>query len=166
MDVKQEYSWPSLKPVERLFVVRDDQGRYGIAYQDNCYHKDVLFAHPIDVSSTISASGVRGAEALPGNAILMTDTVFNLRPDGTYTGVWYDYNRVGIIPPDNLRHLTIVDDLGYNMPDDMAELYLSGSDQMGHWNHKSASTLGKITSERKAVAVRENGKKGGRPKKL
>jgi len=30
---------------------------------------------------------------------------------------------------------------------------------------KAASLLGKIKSEKKAVAARENGKKGGRPKK-
>lgn len=95
-----QYRWPSLSPVIRQYVVRDDQGRYGIAYSDNVYHEGVLFAHPIDASSRI--------------AELMTDTVWHVHPDG-YTGIWYDYNGPtypAIIPTEMLRRITIIDEIG------------------------------------------------------
>jgi hypothetical protein len=169
MEEKLEYRWPNLKPVIRQYVVRDDQGRYGIAYQDNCYHKGNLFAHPIDVMSIISPEGMCGAETLPTNAILMTDTAFPLREDGSYKGTWYDYGGIGIIPPGDIRTITIIDDLGYVMPDKMADLFLVGSDKMGHWDSFWAKNLGKkggsSTSVKKKASSAENGKLGGRPRK-
>ncbi len=165
-----EYRWPTLKPVIRQFVVRDDQGRYGIAYQDNYYHEGTLFAHPIDVATSISSNSVPGAEMLPSDALLMTDTAFSRRDDGTYKGTWYDYRGLGLIPPKDIRTLTIVDDLGYVMPDEMADHFLAGSDQLGHWDSYWAAIAGKkggsSTSQAKAAASRSNGRKGGRPRKI
>lgn len=134
MSEKPVYRWPDLSPVVRQYVVQDDQGRYGIAYEDHCHHAGVLFAHPIDVRPIVSPEGVPGAEILPSNALLMTNTVFHSRGDGTYQGMWYDDRRTGQIPPGELRVLTILDDLGYVLPDDMAERFLAGSDEMGHWD--------------------------------
>ena len=155
------YRWPTLKPVIRQFVVHDDLGRYGIAYQDNVYHDGVLFAHPVDVPSLVRYSDN------PGAAVLMTDTAFVMR-DGAYKGTWYDYRGSGTIPEGDIRALTIVDDLGYVMPDKMAELFLAGSDQGGHWDSFWASALGRkggsAKSKRKATASRVNGRKGGRPR--
>lgn len=139
-----EYRFPNLKPAIRQYVVRDDLGHYGIAYADPCYHKDVLFAHPINTQSKISSAGVRGAEALPSNATLLTDTVFKLR-DGVYQGTWYDYNGIGQTPQKDIRTLTIVDDLGWLLPDHWADVALAGSDQMGHWDY--GATLGKVGGE-------------------
>lgn len=136
-----EYRWPDLKPVIRQYIVQDDRGRFGIAYYDNCYHKDVLFAHPIDVQSKITSAGVRGAETLPTNAVLMTDAAFHIR-DGVISGTWYDYSKIGHIPPEDLRTLTIIDDLGYVIPDQWADAALTGSDQMGHWDY--GATIGKV----------------------
>lgn len=130
------YRWPDLSSIIRQYVVRDDQGRCGIAYND-CYREDVLFAHPIDVQPTISV----GDEALPANAILMTDTAFHLR-DGQYQGTWYDYKGIGQVPKKDIRTLTIIDDLGYIIPTRYADIALAGSDQMGHWDY--GATLGKI----------------------
>lgn len=162
------YSWPDLSSVIRQYVVRDDLGRYGIAYEDNVYHDGVLFAHPVDVPSVTGNKDILDAELLPPNAILMTDTAWHLK-EGNYTGIWYDYNHIGDIPEHDIRTLTIVDDLGYAMPDKMAELLLAGSDEMGHWDAFWAGKLGKkggaSTSKAKAAASRANGRLGGRPRK-
>lgn len=139
-----EYRWPDLSPVIRRYVVRDDQGRVGIAYADPCYHKDTLFAHPATLSAKTGAGNVAGTETLPPNAIIMTDTPFTLR-DGTYQGTWCDYPGSGQIPPEHIRTLTIIDDLGYTIPDKFADAALVGSDQMGHWNY--GATLGKVGGE-------------------
>ncbi len=163
------YSWPDLSSVIRRYVVRDDQGRYGIAYEDNVRHNGVLFAHPVDVPSITDNKDIPGAELLPADAILMTDTAWHLKDGGGYIGTWYDYNHIGNIPERDIRILTIVDDLGYAMPDKMAELLLAGSDEMGHWDAFWAGRLGKkggaSTSKAKAAASRSNGKLGGRPRK-
>ena len=96
-----------LSPLMRRYVVRDDQGRYGLAYEDKTYHDSMLFAHPIDIPSVI-ATGT--------NARIMTDTRWHRNGDA-YTGIWYDDSRSGHIPEEDLRTLTIVDDLGYVIPD-------------------------------------------------
>jgi len=140
---EKQYRWPDLSPVVRQYVVQDDQGRYGIATQDD--RKDVLFARPIGVTPTISAENVPGAEDLPANAILMTATAWTRQDDGAYTGTWYDYDRIGRIPPEDLRRLTIVDDLGIRMPDRWADEALAGSEMSGYWDY--GATLGKIGGE-------------------
>ncbi len=166
-----KYRWPTLESVIRKYVVHDDQGRYGIAYIDNVYHgMDTLFAHPIDVGITTLPTDKVGAElaSIP-SAILMTDTVWHQRPDGSYRGMWYDCNVTGHIPEDSpdLRTLTIVSDLGYTMPDDMAELLLADSDQPEKWNSFWASSLGRkgglATSDAKTLANQKKAPKGGRP---
>jgi hypothetical protein len=112
----KQYRWPDLSAVIRQAVVRDDQGRYGIAYSDPVYHDNVLFARPIDDPAVIEN----------GNARLMTATAWHGQPDGTFTGIWHDYAGPAHVPPKLLRRLTIVADLGYLMPDEMAEKLLSG----------------------------------------
>lgn len=121
------YRWPDLSPVVRQYLVKDDQGRVGVAYIDPVYHDDgVLFARPADTPATIDA----------GNAILMTDTAWHKQGD-EYSGSWYDAD-------DRLR-ITIVQDLGWLMPDRWANVALAGSDQRGHWDY--GATLGKIGGE-------------------
>lgn len=161
-DANPKYRFPNLKPVIRQYVVRDDLGRYGIAYSDNIYHEGVLFAHPIDVSEQIESS----------NAILMTDTAFHVYPDGAYTGTWYDYSGPtypSTIPANLMRRLTIVSDLGYLLTDSVAATWLTGSDQMGYWDSYHARALGSKgggkTSDAKAKSSAANGKLGGRPRK-
>ncbi len=139
---EKQYCWPDLSPIERQYVVMDDLGRLGIATQD--HRKDVLFAHPIG----IQPANVRGAENLPSNAILMTATPWHLQPDGSFTGTWYDYDGPtypATVPPEMIRHLTIVQDLGYFMPNHWADVALAGSDQMGHWVY--GATLGRVGGE-------------------
>jgi hypothetical protein len=166
-DAQPKYRFPNLKPVIRQYVVRDDLGRYGIAYSDNLYHEGVLFAHPADVSEQISPAGVKGAETLPTNAILMTDTAFHFR-DGVYQGTWYDYTGIGQVPSSDIRTLTIISDLGYLLPDSVAAEWLTGSDQMGHWDNFYAKRLGKkggsSTTAAKKKSSAANGKLGGRPR--
>lgn len=115
----KQYRWPSMAPVTRQFLVKDNFGRYGIAYSDNVYHRGVLFAHPIDIAPKIYA----------GEAIFITDTVWRAQDDGTYIGAWYDYDgpTSPSAVPDNLLHrIVIIDDLGYTMPDKWADELLTG----------------------------------------
>lgn len=111
-----EYRWPDLSPVIRQYIVQDDQGRYGIASIDPVYRGvEVLFARPIDTPAEIQS----------GKAIYMTPTAWNAEPDGTYTGTWHDYNGPSHVTGEYLRHLTIIQDLGYLMPDWAAEKLLA-----------------------------------------
>ena len=126
------YSWPDLAAVERQYVVVDDHGRYGIAVYDPVHHRNVLFARPIDLPDEVAAPADLG---LPRGAVLMTPTVWHLEPDGRYSGLWYDDGRVGQIKPEDLRCLTIVDDLGWVMPDRWAAQALAGSAGAGVWNY-------------------------------
>ena len=102
-----------LSPVMRRYVVRDDQGRYGLAYEDPIYHYGMLMAHPIDVPSQIVSSVITS----DGVGVIMTDTRWHRNGD-IYVGMWYDDSRSGhhILEAD-LRTLTIIDDLGYKIPD-------------------------------------------------
>jgi hypothetical protein len=116
-----KYLWPNLSPVIRQYIVSDDLGRLGIACSDSVYHIGVLSAHPIDTPAEVSYQG----------GILMTDTPWNIQSDNTYTGIWYDYDGPlfpASVPEEMLRHITIVQDLGYLMPDKWADLLLSGLD--------------------------------------
>lgn len=133
------YHWPDLSAVRRQYVVKDDQGRYGIACSCSA---DTIGAHPIDTQPQISAPA---GLALPANAVVITTTVWHLQPDGTYTGTWYDYSGPSRVPSGKLRRLTIVDDLGYIMPDRWADIALAGSDQRGHWDY--GAKLGKVGGE-------------------
>lgn len=128
------YIWPDLSSIERQYLVTDDQGRYGIAYHDPARHADVIFAHPVNVPEQIDNNG---SYPLPANAIMMTNTVWHVQPDGSYSGKWFDtadYHR-----------LTIITDLGWRLPDIWANQALAGSAQMGHWHY--GATLGKIGGE-------------------
>lgn len=139
---EKQYRWPDLSAIERQYVVVDDQGRYGIATQD--HRKDVLFAHPINVPSVIPADKL-GIKNMPAKATLMTPTAWNLHPDGSYTGTWYDYDGPtfpATVPEEMIRRLTIVEDLGYKIPDRWAEIALEGSQEMSHWDY--GATLGKV----------------------
>lgn len=131
-----DYRWPDLSPVVRQYIVIDDHGRYGVAVSDSA---DMLSAHPIDVSPSMTATPESG---LPTNSIMMTRTVWHLQSDETYRGIWYDYNGPAHITDDSVRHLTIVTDLGIKMPDQWADIALKDSDQSGHWDY--GATLGKV----------------------
>ncbi len=133
------YHWPDLSAVRRQYVVKDDQGRCGIAYSSSA---DTLWAHPIETPAQMTAPAALG---LPARAVIMTDTPWHLQPDGTYKGIWCGYNGPSHIPDEMLRRLTIVDDLGYTMPDRWADIALADSDQMGHWDY--GATLGKVGGE-------------------
>lgn len=133
------YRWPDLSVVQRQYIVRDDQGRYGIAHSTE---KETLWARPI---GTPARMGATFDMALPTGAIVLTSTSWKLQRDGTYKGTWCDYNGLGHIPESDMRYLTIVDDLGYRMPDRWADVALAGSSEMGHWVY--GATLGKIGGE-------------------
>lgn len=137
------YRLPDLSAISRQYVVRDDRGRYGIAH--TTAGNTTLWAHPIEVCSTVTAPGTMGFSE---NAVLMTDTNWNIEQDGAYRGWWYDDNvpsYPAIVTAEYIRHLSIVDDLGYRLPDHWADVALSGSDEMGHWNY--GATLGKVGGE-------------------
>lgn len=159
------YRWPTNKPLSRQMVVIDDLGRYGIAIQEARHLEDgVLFARPVDVPAVYSPG--------KGNTgpILITHTAFHRdKSDGIYKGTWFDSGIVGQVREKDRRQLTIISDLGYKIPDDMADLLLSGSENLGHWNSFWAKHAGKqggkSTSRAKAAAARANGCKGGRPRK-
>lgn len=112
--------WPNLSAVTRWYIVRDDRGRYGVARYDPVYHADVLFAHPVEVPKVIIAGdpvlvGLVWADTLPAGAIVLADTPWHFDEElGTWRGAWVD-------EPDRTRTLEIVDDLGWQMPDSMAE---------------------------------------------
>jgi hypothetical protein len=137
-----KYRWPDLSNVIRRYVVLDDKGRYGIAYSSE---QSTLWARPIGKVAEMSASP---ETALPQNAVIMTSTSWTLQEDGTYKGIWFDYSGPSFpanIPEEKVRYLTIIDDLGYQMPDKWADIALSGSDEMGYWDR--GATLGKIGGE-------------------
>ena len=126
------YYWPDLSPVVRRYIVVDDQGQYGVAHADNAYHPGVLFAHPVSVPAAYDTD-VAGV----GAAIIITDKPFHRQVDGSYTGSWHDSNTE--------TRITIVDDLGWLMPDRWADQALAGSGEAGHWNY--GAKLGKIGGE-------------------
>lgn len=139
-----EYRLPDLSQIQRQYVVRDDRGRYGIAHATG--GDAPLWAHPIGTPAQI---GAPDEMILPANAILITSTSWRLESDGTYSGWWSDDNvsasATSPVPDKYIRHLVIVDDLGYRLPDHWAEVALAGSDQMGHWDY--GATLGKVGGE-------------------
>lgn len=141
MDIEiKDYRWPSLSPLIRQMIVVDDQGRYGIAHQDARHLQDgVIIAHPIDISSEYK-TGWRDK-----GPILLTNTVFNKNENDTYTGIWFDCGISGHVKDDDKRHLTIICDLGYLLPEKWADIALAGSEEMGHWDY--GATLGKIGGE-------------------
>lgn len=114
-----KYTWPDLSPVERQFMVRDEQGRYGVGIIDPVYHgEDTIFARPVGV---------------PGGGSVMT--AWDRQPDGTYTGFWFDAPP-GKVQPGELRRLKIVEDLGWVFPDKWVDRVLAGSTEPGHWDCK------------------------------
>ena len=126
------YHWPDLSSVQRQYVVRDDRGRYGIAH---AAEHDVIWAHPIGKPANVETP----------DGIFMTATSWHLQTDGAYTGWWSDDDvptYPATVPPEMIRRLEIVDDLGILIPDKWADVALAGSDQMGHWDY--GATLGKI----------------------
>ena len=151
MEKLPEYTWPDLSLVQRQYVVVDDAGRYGIAYADArslepvvrddgvILSNSVIWARPIDMTVQVSPAQVPGAEALATipNAVVITTTAWHLQPDGSYRGAWCDSSD-----ETNQRALTIVQDLGWIMPDKWADIALAGSDKSGHWNY--GATLGRV----------------------
>ena len=139
-----EYRLPDLSQIQRQYIVRDDRGRYGIAHTTG--GDAPLWARPIGTRPEIGASADMG---LPANAILMTSTGWHLEKGGAYSGWWYDDNvpasATSPVPEKYIRRLEIVDDLGYRLPDNWADVALAGSDQMGHWDY--GATLGKVGGE-------------------
>jgi hypothetical protein len=138
------YRWPSLAVVTRQYLVQDDKGRWGIGVVDERHN--IIWARPIGQSAQMSAPA--GMGGLPRNAILITATAWHACPDDdTYKGWWSDDNvPTGIkMPPEMIRSIKIVDDLGWIMPDDWADQALAGSDDAGHWNY--GAKLGKIGGE-------------------
>lgn len=138
-----EYSWPNLRIVERQYVVRDDKGRYGIGVVD--HRRGIIWVRPIGIPQTMQAPDKL---ALPSNAIIMTATSWHRQTDGSYTGCWPDDNVPtfpATIPQEMIRRIIVVDDLGWIMPDQWADIILAGSDQMGHWDY--GATIGKIGGE-------------------
>ena len=138
-----EYRLPDLSQIQRQYIVRDDRGRYGVAHTTG--GDAPLWVHPIGTPAQIGASANMG---LPHNAILMTATSWHLETDGVYSGFWSDDNvptYPATVPPEMIRRLEIVDDLGYRIPDRWADIALAGSDQMGYWDY--GATLGKVGGE-------------------
>lgn len=129
------YRWPDLSSVTRQYAVRDDLGRYGIAHASE---QDVIWARPIGTPAKVETP----------NGIFMTGTSWHLQTDGTYTGWWFDDDvptYPATVPPEMIRRLEIVDDLGLLMPAKWADITLAGSDEMGHWDY--GATLGKVGGE-------------------
>ncbi len=112
--------WQDLSSVQRRYIVKDDQGRYGIASCDPVYHDGVLFVHPLEMPSIAGAGAVPGTETLPQGALIITSTAWHLREDGKYHGVWCDYRGIGPV-----RTLEIVADLGWIVPDWMVDRFAS-----------------------------------------
>jgi len=139
-----EYRWPNLSSVERQYIVQDDQGRVGIGVVD--HRREIIWVRPAGTPQTIDAPANL---ALPSNAILMTPTCWDRQTDGTYTGWWFDdkapASATASVPEKYIRRLVIIDDLGWNMPDWVADQALAGSDQMGAWNY--GAKLGKVGGE-------------------
>lgn len=143
MNEHKNYRWPDLSPVVRQYVVKDDQGRVGIAYQDR---EDVMFAHPATMPSMVTPGTIQGTNHLPVDAIIMTNTAWHWDDAaGAYTGWWWDDDvptSPASVPPEMIRRLEIVEDLGFQMPDRWADEVLAGSDEMGYWNH--GAHIGKV----------------------
>jgi hypothetical protein len=139
-----EYRLPDLSQIQRQYIVRDDRGRYGVAYTTG--GDTPLWARPVGIPAKM---GAPAEMMLPLNAILMTSTGWHLEADGTYSGWWSDddvpVSSSSPVPEKYIRHLVIVDDLGYRIPDYWADVALAGSDQMGHWDY--GATLGKVGGE-------------------
>lgn len=138
-----EYRWPNLSVVVRQYLVKDDQGRYGIGLVD--HRREIIWAHPITTRAEMTAPKELG---LPSNAVIITNSAWHLQADGTYTGWWFDDNVPTFpetVPPEMIRRLEIADDLGWMLPDWVADEALAGSEQMGHWNY--GAILGKVGGE-------------------
>lgn len=134
------YRWPDLSPVQRQYVVCDNQGRIGIAHTGG---DNMIWAHPANVPTKMDATAKIG---LPSNAVLITDTSWHIQKDGSYKGSWFDANSQTAI--------VIIDDLGYRIPDKWADVALVGSDQSGHWDY--GATLGKIGGESPVKGQKSN----------
>lgn len=135
------YRWPDLSVVKRQYVVADDQGRVGIGTVGA--DREIIGVRPAGVPTRIDVPGDMG---LPGNAVLITTMSWRLQDDGTYLGYWHDDKVPAHVTRDMYdevyRRLTIVDDLGWVIPDRFADEALAGSDKMGAWNY--GAKLGKV----------------------
>lgn len=132
------YRWPSLKVVERLYIVRDNAGRVGIGVVDR--RRNLIWARPVEQAEVVPAAVV----GLP-HAKLITSTCWHIQDDGTYTGFWADADvpvYPAVVPASAMRTLTIVNDLGWQMPDMWADSALAGSDDPGAWDY--GAKLGKV----------------------
>lgn len=142
------YRWPySPSDVSRQYVVVDGNGRYGIAHA-SARNGGNLWVHPIEMRPEMGAGEIPGTETLPGNAIILTGMLWSWKEElGCWTGYWCDDPvRPGLVPPEMIKKLQIVDDLGWLIPDLVAEQALAGSDQMGAWDY--GAKLGKVGGER------------------
>ncbi len=138
-----EYRWPNLSIVKRQYLVRDDQDRYGIGVVD--HRRDIIWARPVGQPAEMAAPD---GLALPRNAVLITATCWDRADDASYTGYWSDDNVPtfpATVPPEMIRRLEIVDDLGWIMPDWVADEALANSGLAGHWNY--GAKLGRVGGE-------------------
>lgn len=122
-----DYRWPDLSLVVRQFIVIDERGRYGIAQADARTIADgTIFARPINLKAEERAGAVSGAETIPAGA----NTAWHWEDGLGYIGHWCDEDDYpSHIKPEDygryMRRLSIVEDLGYVVPDRWLEL-LSG----------------------------------------
>lgn len=150
MSAKKNYRWPNLARVQRQYLVVDVEGRYGLAHTDEG-EMDTIAARPVDAHPEVAEGGaiMMGMICRPALGWCRGSTIWHLRAGGTYTGIWYDYTGPRDIPDDMLRRITIVQDLGYLMPEWVADQALAGSGQRGHWDY--GATLGKVGGQQPLV---------------
>lgn len=104
-----KYTWGDSSSVLRLYIVMDNRGRFGIAIADPVHHPNDLLVYPIDLL----------AEEKENSLYFVVWSYKN----GTYCGTWQNIQAEN--NPDETQTLTILKDLGWHMPDWIADQILS-----------------------------------------